>query len=320
MQMEFVMMKEMLDKYKGSMLGLAIGDALGATTEFMTYDEIRIQFPPDGVLEFHAFRGLRAGSYTDDTEMTIAVALGILHAKGADTESVLDSIADEFVKWGDQTRAGRSPGRTCTSSVARLKQGLHWSQSGNNDSKGCGTAMRSAPIGLAYKNKMDMLMEIAAKSSLATHGHPAATAGSIGTAYLVVRALEGVPILDAVDSLMEETKGMSKDFTDCMGLIPAALEEEDSRKAHEMLGEGWVAEEALAGAVYVCVKHPDSYEKAVLEAANANGDTDSKACIAGAIAGAYHGESRLPSRWKDQVEDSSLLSELAEKLYDFSII
>lgn len=300
------------------MLGLAIGDALGAPTEFLSYDEIRVRFPPDGVQDFHPFVGLRAGSYTDDTEMTIAIALGILNASKSNLESILDSISTEFVKWYGQTKAGRSPGRTCTSSVSRLRQGVHWSVSGKNDSKGCGTAMRSAPIGLAFRTDLNMLEELATKSSLITHGHPAATAGSIGTAYLVVKALEGIPILDSVESLLERTEGMSKDFTDCIGKIPAALEEENSRKAHEMLGEGWVAEEALAGAIYVCAKHPDSFERVVLEAANANGDTDSKACIAGAIAGAYQGENALPKRWRTQVEDNLLLIELADRLYTFS--
>ncbi|MHA1928131.1 MAG: ADP-ribosylglycohydrolase family protein [Candidatus Thorarchaeota archaeon] len=296
------------------MLGLAIGDAIGAATEFLVYDEIRRRFPPNGVTSFKPFRGLRSGSYTDDTEMSIAVAKGLVNTSDFTSDDIMDSIAKEFIDWKDSTSSSRSPGNTCMASVSRLQAGKHWSKAGNSDSKGCGTAMRSAPIGLAYWHALNALKVIASKSSLITHGHPAATAGSIGTAYLVAKAILETPFSKSVEDLNRFTEGISPDFTERLELVPEALEMDDNKRAHELLGKGWVAEEAVAGAIFAVAKHPESFKDIILEAANSGGDTDSKACIAGAIAGARLGRKAIPSGWVEGIENRQLLSDLSRRL------
>ncbi|MHA2426045.1 MAG: ADP-ribosylglycohydrolase family protein, partial [Candidatus Thorarchaeota archaeon] len=139
------------------MLGLAVGDAIGAATEFISYDEIRRRFPPNGIESFKPFRGLRPGSYTDDTEMSIAVANGFLNAKDFTTVSIMESMTSAFIEWMNTTSGSRSPGNTCMRGVGNLKAGVPYTESGILDSKGCGTAMRSAPIGLAYPHALDAL-------------------------------------------------------------------------------------------------------------------------------------------------------------------
>ncbi|MHA1576965.1 MAG: ADP-ribosylglycohydrolase family protein [Candidatus Thorarchaeota archaeon] len=307
-------MVDLKDRYEGCMLGLAIGDAVGAATESMMYDDIRRSYPPNGVSGFLPFRGLRAGSYTDDTEMSIAVAQGLLNSKDFTSSSTMDSISLEFIKWKQQTSSSRSPGNTCMGSVSNLESGIHWSESGKNDSKGCGTAMRSAPIGLAYWHAIDALTVFATKSSLITHGHLAATAGSVGTAFLVAKSLDDTPILKSLDLLMKHTKRISLEFVTAISLVSEALEMKDNKEAHALLGAGWVAEEAVAGAVFAVAKHPDSFGNIILEAANSGGDTDSKACIAGAIAGSLLGRESIPSGWIEGIENRKLLLDLSRRL------
>ena len=307
-------MVDLKDRYEGCMLGLAIGDAVGAATEFMMYDEIRRRYPPDGVTGFLPFRGLRAGSYTDDTEMSIAVAQGLLNSKDFTSNSMMDSIAIEFTKWKTQTNSARAPGNTSMESVSKLESGIHWTESGKNESKGCGTAMRSAPIGLAYWHALDALRVIASKSSLITHGHPSATAGSVGTAFLVAKSLDDTPILKSLDQLVKHTERISTEFGTAINLVKEALVMKDNKEAHALLGEGWVAEEAVAGAIFAVAKHPDSFRNIILEAANSGGDTDSKACIAGAIAGSLLGRKAIPSGWVEGIENRKLLLDLTRRL------
>ncbi len=307
-------MVSMKDRYEGCMLGLAIGDAIGAATEFLSYDDIRRKFPPEGVQGFHPFRGMRPGSYTDDTEMSIAVARGLLNAKDFGTEAIMESMTKEFIAWRENTSSSRSPGNTCILGVLGLSSGKHWSESGVADSKGCGTAMRSAPLGLAYRHALDAITGLGSKISLMTHGHPIATAGSVATAFLVAKSLDGTDTADLHDELVRRIRQIDEDFAIHMILIPTAMAEQSSKVAHRILGDGWAAEEAVAGAIYANVKHPSSFKDIILEAANSGGDTDSKACIAGAIAGARLGREAIPSGWIEGIEDRDLLIELANKL------
>ncbi|NWF96501.1 MAG: ADP-ribosylglycohydrolase family protein [Candidatus Thorarchaeota archaeon] len=302
------------DRYEGCLLGLAVGDALGGPTEFLSYEQIRIRWPPDGVTSFMSFRDLPPGSFTDDTEMSIAVARGLTRSQDLSSESILSSIAYEFVEWAKKTRPARSPGLTCMQGVHQLATGVHWSQSGDNDSKGCGSAMRSAPIGLAYPHALDALRFYASKVSLMTHGSPVATAGSVATAYLVARSLDGIPVMNLLPDLVSFTMPISLEFAGHVQKVIHLTMTSSVRQAHRELGDGWTAEEAVAGAAYANTLHPQSFRDIVLEAANSGGDCDSKACIAGAIAGARLGVQAIPAEWREEVEGRDDLIVLAGEL------
>lgn len=302
------------DRYEGCMLGLAIGDALGGPIEFLTYDEIRQRYPPDGVTDFMDYRGLKAGSYTDDTEMSIAVAQGLLRSGSTEIDDIMQHVAAEFVQWFNNTSILRSPGSTCMGAAARLAAGTHWRESGMNDSKGCGTAMRSAPIGLLFRHDLDAIVQVASASSQITHGHPAATAGAIGSAFMVARAVDGCDVMSSLPLLMKRTSGIHPDFTSRLAFLPGALALNSDQQAYSILGEGWVAEEALAGAIYAVAVAGNSFVRAVTGAANGGGDNDSRACIAGAIAGATTGRSGIPKKWVQEVESRQLLVSIAGDL------
>jgi ADP-ribosylglycohydrolase len=311
------------DKFLGCIYGLAIGDAMGFYTEFLSLKEILQKHGESGVKYFQSVEKTDGtffplGTYTDDTQMSLALARAILRTETLDVEDFMKEVKREFVNWMDSPDNNRAPGGACTRGCRNMKYGLHWKESGDPGSKGCGTAMRNAPLGLAYHNKLNKLVEFAHASSVCTHAHPTGIAAGIGTAYAVALI----------------TKGMAepRDLVDMVARIPYANEEYRNKilqvnrvlnkkpdHAIPLLGEGWVGEEALAIALYCFVKYPTDFKKTIWTAVNTDGDSDSLACIAGALSGAYNGIEAIPSQWRREVENSELLGNIANKLYENSL-
>ena len=303
----------MQEKYLGTLFGLAIGDALGFPTEFLRADEIRGQYAPQGVTQFESSGHHPPGTYSDDTQMTLALAQALLRAGDQDLETLMTVVGEEFVGWANSPDNNRAPGATCMTGCRRFAQGVHWRQSGIPNSKGCGSAMRTAPVGLRYPGDLERIVEVGTAASQITHGHPCALAGSVATAYLVSLALERTPPEEKFVRLCEVTAPISAAFVEKLREVPDVLNCEPY-DAFAVLGEGWIAEEAVAGALYCFWRSPDDYRDTVLTGANTNGDSDSIACIAGAISGAYNGISAIPSRWREEVEKADLLEDVARRL------
>lgn len=115
---------ETTDRFEGCILGLAIGDALGAPTEFInTMDAIRRTFPPDGVRGFEEWSH-PAGTYTDDTQMSLAVARALVEAGHRDLDDLMGGMAREFVAWSESPDNDRAPGNTCLAGCERLAAGV----------------------------------------------------------------------------------------------------------------------------------------------------------------------------------------------------
>lgn len=305
-------------RYQGCILGLAIGDAIGMPTEFQRLNEIHAQFGPEGVTDLEA-GDWAAGHFTDDTQMTLALAEGILAAgRDASVDAIMTEVAREFVAWNEAPIGGhRAPGGACQRGCHKLAAGVPWRESGNPNSKGCGTAMRAAPVGLAWPGDYERIREIGVAQSLATHGHPCALAGSVAVAALVSMALEGERPERMLERTLALTEDISEEFVAHLARVPEALEC-DSRVAWELLGEAWVAEEAVAGALYCFLRSPGDYRATVLRAANTDGDSDSLACIAGAISGAYNGLDAIPAQWQARVERADELRQVAQRLLDLA--
>ncbi|MBR9979727.1 MAG: ADP-ribosylglycohydrolase family protein [Desulfatitalea sp.] len=198
--------------------------------------------------------------------------------------------------------------------MANLEKGIHWTQSGVPHSKGCGSAMRAAPIGYLYQDDPEKLKQVAHASGICTHGHPTADAACIGAAYLVKLALDKTDPAQMIPKLLAFTAGISNEFDRAVLKIKQCLAWDDPHKALSYLGEGWVGEEAVALALYCFLRHPEDYRKVVTLAANTNGDSDSIACIAGAIGGAFLGVSAIPLDWIQRIEKSDYLGCLADGL------
>jgi ADP-ribosylglycohydrolase len=303
------------EKFLGSIFGLAIGDALGYPTEFLSREDILKKYGEKGVQGFESSKRHPAGTYTDDTQQSLAIAEGLIRSGGDDVDEVMSNVVPELVKWKNSPDNDRAPGRT---SMAGL----------GGDT--CGTSMRSAPIGLLYHNNPAKLREIAEACSVCTHGDDSATAAGIATAYLTSMALRGVDFtvprdkvrknLRRVDpsiyinKLLEFVGNLSPRFNGKIRKVTDVLHEKPD-EAFIRLGDGWKADEAIAGSLYSLFNQGMNYKTAVLLAANSNGDSDSLASITGAICGAYHGLQTIPEEWVRGIENKRGLFDVAKRLY-----
>ncbi|MDF1594057.1 MAG: ADP-ribosylglycohydrolase family protein [Desulfobacterales bacterium] len=298
------------EKAKGLIFGLAIGDALGYPTEFITLARIKTEFGPNGIADFSKSPAL----FTDDTQMSIAIAEALIKAGAQDLETIMEAIKEEFIKWRRSPENNRAPGNACLAGVSNMERGVHWSESGVADSKGCGSAMRVAPIGYVYQHDPDKLKLVVRASGICTHGHRTAIAASIGAAYLVKLALDGTDPGRMIPETLSFTAGISREFDTALSKVSECLNWPNEEDALKYLGEGWIGEEAVALALYCFLRHPDDYKVAVLRGANTNGDSDSIACIAGSISGAYNGIDAIPNEWIKRIEKSEFLNDLATRL------
>lgn len=295
------------------LFGLALGDALGYPVEFddlttikQAYGSAGIQEPPMPAL------------VTDDTQMTIAIAEGILDA-GADAtvDDIMRAIGHRFEAWRDRQSEpaySRAPGNTCLQGIDRYSQSRDWRTSGIVASKGCGSAMRVAPIGYLYQRDPERLREVAIATSQITHRHLAALAGSVGAAYAVKLALDGVAPNEMPPRIVAFTDGMSDEFTYALHKIGHVAGWMNDEHALAHLGQGWVAEEAVALALLCVIRYPDDYAKCIRRGANITGDSDSVASIAGGIQGARLGLNAIPAEWRRRCEDADALRDLAVRL------
>lgn len=329
----------MINKFKAVLLGLACGDALGHPTEFKSVHGIRQAFGPKGIQDIHQTNG----RFTDDTQMTVALALGILdrHASVSrlpadeqretmsDPERVMPPVGRRFVEWAFGPDNNRAPGNTCMSGCRSLANGKPWTESGVKHSKGCGSAMRSSPVGLVYGD-YDQLRAIAKASSIVTHGHLAAVEAAHIAALVVRLLLDGADVEDLLDSIRPEVT--EPNFVKLLDRIEPLIEKtingeitpEEAQTFQGGLGESWTGDEAVASALY-CFLLADrlraGYVMTVRLGANTKGDSDSIAAIAGSFAGArwgIGGEKGVPQDWIDHVEDGKEISKLAERLYSLN--
>ena len=175
-------MTETHDRASGSLFGLALGDALGAKTEFLSVYEIRQRFGAGGPAEPPG----DPARVTDDTQMTLAVGEALLEAGQPLSASTLEEpLRRAFVAWADSPDNDRAPGMTCLTACARLKLGMPWTQATVADSKGCGANMRVAPVGLVPNIAPQTRAALAQFQAALTHGHPTALAASDLTAWTV---------------------------------------------------------------------------------------------------------------------------------------
>jgi ADP-ribosylglycohydrolase len=243
-----------LNKVRGVIYGLAIGDALGYPTEFMSLDRIKAEYGPKGITDLPE-RAL----FSDDTQMSIAIAEALIRSGEKGVEEIMAAVKEEFIKWLHSPENNRAPGRTCLTGVANMENGSHWKVSGVARSKGCGSAMRVAPIGYLYQHNPEKLREVAHVTGICTQGHPTADAASIGAAYLVKLAIDGINSTKMIPDLLSFAKGISREFDEAILKVGKCLDWEDEEKALSYLGEGWVGEEAVSLALYCFLKYPNDY-------------------------------------------------------------
>jgi len=310
-----------LAQYEGCLLGLAAGDALGAPVEFLQGEQILADYGPEGIVGLEPWRDLRAGSFTDDTQMSLATARGCIDAylalRHGEPWRPTQAVYRRYLAWlrtQDNPFMNRAPGATCLWSLRTGRMGTI--KAPLNRRKGCGGVMRVAPAGLAFPP--GQAFQYGVEFAAITHGHASGYLPAGVLADVVAGLLEGQPLdacLDAATMRLAEWRGHEETLTLLEKARMLAVGGEHPVAAVEQLGEGWVAEEALAIAVFCAVRFAHDWEGGVLAAVNHSGDSDSTGCIAGALLGTALGVEAIPPTWLAQLESSSGIRALADDLY-----
>ncbi len=299
------------------MLGAAIGDALGKQNEGLSRSDIlkKRYITGYGIAPAWCPGGnLKAGQYTDDTEQMIILAQSLIECSGFD---VLDFSA-RIAQWGADALADplrkSFVGPSSSAAISRLNSGVSWKNSGS-EIPSCGSAMRVAPIGLFY-NDMDEIESNAVLSAIPTHNSKAAIAGAVAVAIGVRCALLD---MECCDIIKEACSRASDHDNGLAKKIELSFERRNNEpdEVFAELGTSYLVYETVPCAFYCFSRHFEDPEKAILEAVNAGGDTDSIACITGALCGAHHGIDSFPERWIRGLENRKLIEHLAELLLRF---
>jgi len=312
------------ERIRASLFAGAIGDALGAEIEFTSLPEIRGLFPT-GVDRMLPHDG-RVGAVTDDTQMTLFTAEGLICAAVRSASKGIchppSVIHHALLRWlmtqgerpalevgtgglvADQRlHRRRAPGITC---LTALKSARAFGEAASNDSKGCGTIMRVAPVGLFGGAQV---ADIAAESSALTHGHPTGQEAAAAWALLLNAVLEGQEPEEAARELL----GRFGNETD--GALRSALDAPRDGRPETVatLGEGWVAEEALAIALYAALA-ASSFEEGLRIAVTHSGDSDSTGAVAGNLLGLMYPDAAMEHPWRQRIECADLIDRLARDL------
>ena len=354
-----------LDKIRGSLVGGAVGDALGYPVEFIcSYEGIQKRYGENGITRLDTTQWWlpdeeKSGKawISDDTQMTLFTACGLLNAK-AQGKAPKYAICEAYLEWY-YTQIGkrfgrykdcwigelpelnnrRAPGNTCITALQDILRG----KDPYNNSKGCGGIMRTAPVALygavwrdtpegeLLEGRISNIKDVdtlAADAAEITHQHPLGWLSSALEAHVIYRIMQkDCPTVDDFKAYLSEGYDMLlslypnegagitqlRALTDkALGLVGSPASDVDNIEA---IGEGWVAEETLAIAVYCAVKYFDNFEKAIIASVNHKGDSDSTGAVTGNILGAVVGYDAIPELFKTDLELHDVILHVADDLW-----
>lgn len=339
------------DHIRGCMIGGAIGDALGYPVEFFSYNSIVTHYGKDrihGITEYKLDQRTREALFSDDTQMTLFTANGILvnetKKRLGNTEANLKtSVYEAYLEWWRaQTNPfphhykwrsswlmyvpamyeNRGPGRTCMSALGSGECGSM--KYPINNSSGNGGLMRVAPYGCYFREMPDHdLVNAAAESTAITHGNSLGYIPS-GMMALAVRKCiceHEMPLTEIVLRSFRTTGevfGKDAQWPRFAELIEKAISLTSNRATDltniRTLGRGTTGDSALAIAAYCALKYSQDFSAGVIAAVNHDGDSDSTGAVAGNLLGAFLGLEKIESKWLEALEQKNLILEMADDL------
>lgn len=316
--------------------------------EFDSIGAIRARYGSAGLTNFGQLNG--GSHFSDDTQMTLYTVDGLVEAlEWANDGVAADEIAClwlAYLRWlatqdvavassapvpqprwidaQEVLRHRRAPGNACLSGLATGEMGTV-ARPVNADSKGCGTVMRSAPFGLIPHISREAVYKLSSDAASLTHGHPSARLSAAAFSLLIHNMVAGSDIRAAATEALSYVNGVPTKAPELAERLEAALQLSlqspalDPEELTSVLGEGWVAEEALAVGLYAVLATSgntprEHFRNAILVAINHSGDSDSTGSIAGNILGAYYGEDCLPADWLEALEAPEVIRGMAERL------
>lgn len=324
-------------------MGGAVGDALGYPVEFTSEKSIFHKYGEQGIQTLE-----QAGDpaiISDDTQMTLFAANAIIYMQTHDlsftclktaylewleTQSFYHNTSGDFTPkmWifeDKRLHHPRAPGNTCMSAL-RAYNNFPKLEAAQNNSKGCGSVMRAAPFGLMGRRDPEgdrgdsdyVTLRTARYDAALTHGHELAQHSSMALADMVFRITQ-YPHDPAEENLADVLRLHGNDELSALinkAIDLAAEPETDDLTAIHQLGEGWVAEEALAIAIYCAVRYQDDFAAAIRASVNHKGDSDSTGAICGNILGAWLGAEAVGKAFDlSRLELADLIKEIADDLF-----
>jgi ADP-ribosyl-[dinitrogen reductase] hydrolase len=302
------------DRFRGCLLGLAVGDALGTTLEFCTRGNF---VPITGIVGGGPFN-LEPGQWTDDTSMALCLAESLIEKQGFDP-------ADQMQRYLAWWRTGYlSSTGVCfdiggtTASALRCyeRTGDPFAGSTDSHSAGNGSIMRLAPIPMFFYREPARAIEMAGESSRTTHGNRACIDACRCLGGLIVGALRGESrerLLSPEYSPIEE--GWSKSPL-CPEIAEVAKGSFKTKEETEIVGSGYVVR-SLEAALWAFYRST-SFEHGCLLAVNLGDDADTTGAVYGQLAGAYYGEVGIPRRWREKIAESGRILEQADRLHSLT--
>nr|MDO8086412.1 ADP-ribosylglycohydrolase family protein [Candidatus Sigynarchaeum springense] len=321
------------DKFKGTLVGLGIGDAFGAPFEFLKTRRITERFGGK-VTDFLDVGGVAGpGEFTDDTQMALCVVDAILEARDVDP----GVVTAHFLRWLDS----KPPdiGLLIKQVLVSIKAGRHWSAAakeiweseGGNDPKrnpraSNGSLMRCAPVGLFRYLDQELLMRDSVTTSAITHYDPRCTQSCVVLNALIAKNLSRdnveLPSAHASADLSEmaDLVGHKCDklgaflherARDIIDVVSGARSFKDVSEPFRDQGGYVLTTLGIALLSFYCTQ---SFKDAVIESANFGSDNDTTAAICGALAGSYHGYSKIPAEWRGRLKQVMLLERKADAL------
>lgn len=294
------MKNELKNTIKGALYGVAVGDALGAPLEFMTAGQIANQHGEVTEMIGGGWLRVKPGEITDDTQMTLAVAEGIIEEPG----NPIEAIGERFIAWAHS--GPKDIGGTCSRSIygaaaggARRPTEDEWFRASKDTAKangrrsgGNGALMRTVYPGLYYQGRL-MAVETAAAIAQMTHWDEESNeACEIYTdmIYLITEAVNKHGAAADKAQIVKETLHGTR-----YEIYP------DAKETEELNPTGYVVD-SMKCAMAAAFWNVESFERAVIDAANMGGDADTIAAITGGIAGAYYGYEAIPKRWIETLD------------------
>jgi ADP-ribosyl-[dinitrogen reductase] hydrolase len=291
------------DRFRGCLLGLAVGDAVGTTVEF----EERGTFPLVTDMVGGGPFNLNPGEWTDDTSMALCLATSLLERNSFDAKDQMD----RYVSWWEEgylSSNGRcfDIGNTVHQALVRYKAtGNPMSGTSDPQSSGNGAIMRLAPIPMFYSNDIDSVIYYSGESSRTTHGSSECIDAARYFGLVLTRSLNG--------ALKEEIISKCEpDLISSNSILKISNGDYLNKSENEIIGSGYVVK-SLEAALW-CFMKTDSFEDAVLKAVNLGDDADTTGAICGQIVGAYYGESNIPDNWLNRLCMVDEIREISDHL------
>ena len=305
---------ETIKRYRGSLLGLAAGDAVGTTLEFSRPGSFT---PINDMAGGGPFR-LLPGQWTDDTSMALCLAESLIAQKGFDPADQMQ----RYLKWYRQgylsaTGSCFDIGNTVRNALLNFEETSQpYCGSTNPRSAGNGCIMRLAPVPLFYSSQPEEAIRLSGESSRTTHGAVTCVDACRYLGGLIIGAVRGVSKEELLIDHYSPIPGYWRKNPLIAEIDEIASGSFKRRNPPEIRGSGYVVE-SLEAALWA-LWHGQSFREGCLLAVNLGDDADTTGAVYGQLAGAVYGDEEIPLSWKMKLSHYNLICALAEKIFSLS--